>query len=261
VRLFRRKEIVLALLGSLLIAGAVYLTLISILGRTSIVVATREIARGELLSKENVALKSVANPEVGKDDIKDLGVVLGKAVRVDRVAGDHISQNLLGEPEDQSLQQLLEPGEVLGSLSLPASEGIGWVIKERDLLTVVSTDPATITVVAESPEPESPSERPGPEAQPEIPGSESQSIESDKPGQEEGGSAPLDKISLANQMIIANIEVLEVIRPEHPGNRDFLEGSPQLVQIFFRATPEEASKIAFLEAKGSFKVVVQEGSL
>ncbi|GFP25689.1 SAF domain-containing protein [Candidatus Hakubella thermalkaliphila] len=252
MRLFRRKEIVLALLGSLLIAGAVYLVLISILGRTSIVVATGEIARGELLSKENVALKKVANPEVGKEDIQDLELVLGKTVKVDRVAGDHISQELLGEPEDQSLQQLLEPGEVLGSLSLPASEGIGWVIKEGDLLTVVSTDPATISVVAEAPEPK---------AQPERPGSEPQSTESNEPGQEERESTALDKISLANQMIIANIEVLEVVRPEHPDSRDLLEGSPQLVQIFFRATPEEASKIAFLEAKGSFKVVVQEGSL
>lgn len=252
MRLFRRKEIVLALLGSLLIAGAVYLVLISILGRTSIVVATREIDRGELLSRENVTLKKVANPEVGKGDIQDLELVLGKTVRVDRVAGDHISQNLLGEPEDQSLQQLLEPGQVLGSLSLPASEGIGWVIKKGDLLTVISTDPSAITIVTEEP---------GPEAQMERSGSQPDSMESNEPGQEEGESAALDKISLANQMIIANIEVLEVVRPEHPDSRDLLEGSPQWVQIFFRATPEEASKIAFLEAKGSFKVVVQEGSL
>ena len=97
---------------------------------TKLVVATQNIAAGELLSKQNIKLTEWTGPNVPAGAMMEISPLLSRAAKSDIVSGDVVREtSLVALVADGSLAAAISPGKRAFSIRVTEEEGVaGFVL-------------------------------------------------------------------------------------------------------------------------------------
>jgi Flp pilus assembly protein CpaB len=134
---------------------------------TDIVVATRDIALGEIVTKDSVGTKPVPNDQVTPDEFVDTGKAIGQVARQNILNGATLVQSMFTGSGAPMIGSDLPAGMRAMAVRVDAVTGVGSLILPGDRVDVVITLKIKVNYLVPGTEPGSP---PQPAAVPELEG-------------------------------------------------------------------------------------------
>lgn len=141
---FQNRALKFALLSGILAATAAYFLLNYFLGQSYVLVATKKIEEGTVVSRENVALKRVPNSNLCPEALRTLDGVVGRRIRVTRFPGDQISKTLFSQDESSLSVADIPREHVLISICLSDSNLSSGIIREGDLVDIIAVSKSEV---------------------------------------------------------------------------------------------------------------------
>lgn len=118
---------------------------------TDVVVATRDVALGDTITKDDVGTKPVQKDEVTADEFIDPGKVIGQVARQNILTGATLVQSMFSGTGAPMVASDLPPGMRAMAVRVDAITGVGTLILPGDRVDVIVTvaiTPVTITPAA-----------------------------------------------------------------------------------------------------------------
>jgi pilus assembly protein CpaB len=138
-----------------------------------VVVATRDIALGETVTKDVVGTKNIAIDQVTPDEFQDTGLVIGQVARQNITNGQIVVQAMFSGTGAPMIGSDLPAGMRAMPVRVDAITGVGTLILPGDRVDVVMTVKIKLSFLQAGPDPSSP---PQPAAIPELEGDSSKVI-------------------------------------------------------------------------------------
>jgi hypothetical protein len=135
----QKRYLILALLGSLIIASSVYIFLINFFDKTEILVFSRDIEAGDIIADDDISLREIYKNNLPDSYILNPSEIIGKKIYLDRRKGDFITKDMLVKINGNEPYFELGNDEVLLAISFNIEEPITEQIKPGKEISIVST--------------------------------------------------------------------------------------------------------------------------
>jgi len=220
--LFNRRTLILSIAALILVSIASYLLLTESQKRNPVLVAKRNIEKGEVLGEEDVIEKSIMTRDVLPNALRSKKDALGKVVLFDRVVGDQITKEVVGEELLKEYKEILKKGNVIFALNISYQDGISQIIKKGDIISIIRTKASKSPYTAQS--------------------SESENV-----------------ISGTNMVVADKIPVIDILEKDEKRGSILVSGERYGLTILIEIPRKIAEDLAVLEASKAYKVVLEGG--
>jgi len=220
--LFNRRTLILSIAALILVSIASYLLLTESQKRNPVLVAKRNIEKGEVLGEEDVIEKSIMTRDVLPNALRSKKDALGKVVLFDRVVGDQITKEVVGEELLKEYKEILKKGNVIFALNISYQDGISQIIKKGDIISIIRTKASKSPYTAQS--------------------SESENV-----------------ISGTNMVVADKIPVIDILEKDEKRGSILVSGERYGLTILIEIPRKIAEDLAVLEASKAYKVVLESG--
>jgi len=220
--LFNRRTLILSIAALILVSIASYLLLTESQKRGPVLVANRNIEKGEILGEEDVIEKSIMTRDVLPNALRSKKDTLGKVVLFDRVVGDQITKEVVGEELLKEYKEISEKGNVIFALNISYQDGISQIIKKGDIISIIRTKASKSPYTAQS--------------------SESENV-----------------ISGTNMVVADKIPVIDILEKDEKRGSILVSGERYGLTILIEIPRKIAEDLAVLEASKAYKVVLESG--
>ena len=106
-----KKYIVIAVIGALIIGLAAYLFLSNFLERVNILVLSRDIQKGEIITEADLDFKEFYKNALPEGHLVYKQDVIQKSINLERKKGDFLRADMFEEKESKNILTDLLPGE------------------------------------------------------------------------------------------------------------------------------------------------------
>lgn len=220
--MFNRRTLILSIAALILVSIASYLLLTESQKRNPVLVAKRNIEKGEVLGEEDVIEKSIMTRDVLPNALRSKKDALGKVVLFDRVVGDQITKEVVGEELLKEYKEILKKGNVIFALNISYQDGISQIIKKGDIISIIRTKASKSPYTAQS--------------------SESENV-----------------ISGTNMVVADKIPVIDILEKDEKRGSILVSGERYGLTILIEIPRKIAEDLAVLEASKAYKVVLESG--
>lgn len=220
--MFNRRTLILSIAALILVSIASYLLLTESQKRGPVLVANRNIEKGEILGEEDVIEKSIMTRDVLPNALRSKKDALGKVVLFDRVVGDQITKEVVGEELLKEYKEISEKGNVIFALNISYQDGISQIIKKGDIISIIRTKASKSSYTAQS--------------------SESENV-----------------ISGTNMVVADKIPVIDILEKDEKRGSILVSGERYGLTILIEIPRKIAEDLAVLEASKAYKVVLESG--
>lgn len=220
--MFNRRTLILSIAALILVSIASYLLLTESQKRNPVLVAKRNIEKGEVLGEEDVIEKSIMTRDVLPNALRSKKDALGKVVLFDRVVGDQITKEVVGEELLKEYKEILKKGNVIFALNISYQDGISQIIKKGDIISIIRTKASKSPYTAQS--------------------SESENV-----------------ISGTNMVVADKIPVIDILEKDEKRGSILVSGERYGLTILIEIPRKIAEDLAVLEASKAYKVVLEGG--
>lgn len=220
--MFNRRTLILSIAALILVSIASYLLLTESQKRNPVLVAKRNIEKGEVLGEEDVIEKSIMTRDVLPNALKSKKDALGKVVLFDRVVGDQITKEVVGEELLKEYKEISKKGNVIFALNISYQDGISQIIKKGDIISIIRTKASKSPYTAQS--------------------SESENV-----------------ISGTNMVVADKIPVIDILEKDEKRGSILVSGERYGLTILIEIPIKIAEDLAVLEASKAYKVVLEGG--
>ncbi len=93
--IWRSKAIKWAIVSAILAGLSAYFIMVSLVGKSQVVVAKKKISKGQVVEADFITVKSVARGDVDKESIKEAKKVIGRKIKTTRLPGDQITKTAI----------------------------------------------------------------------------------------------------------------------------------------------------------------------
>ncbi len=135
-----KKYLVLAVLGALIIGVSCYLFLNSYMDRAEIIVLSRDIKQGEIISEYDLGMKQYYKNELPDSYIANKSEAVGQKIFMDRKKDDFISKDMFIQEEEKMVIHNLQKGEVLIALNVKSRDPLLQHLNAGQRISIVSTN-------------------------------------------------------------------------------------------------------------------------
>lgn len=139
VNYFYKKYLILAVVGALIIGVASYLFLNIYFNKEEILVAVRDIEKGEKIKEDDIDLKEFYKNSLPEDYLQSKEEVVGSIIQMDRKKGDFISKELFTKDLGKNIIDDLSKGEVLIAINMQYLEPLVEELKTGGSVSIIST--------------------------------------------------------------------------------------------------------------------------
>ena len=139
VNYFYKKYLILAVVGALIIGVASYLFLNIYFNKEEILVAARDIEKGEKIKENDIYLKDFYKNSLPEDYLQSKEEVVGSIIQMDRKKGDFISKELFTKDLGKNIINDLSKGEVLIAINMQYLEPLVEELKTGGSVSIIST--------------------------------------------------------------------------------------------------------------------------
>lgn len=220
--MFNRRTLILSIAALILVSIASYLLLTESQKRNPVLVAKRNIEKGEVLGEEDVIEKSIMTRDVLPNALRSKKDALGKVVLFDRVVGDQITKEVVGEELLKEYKEISKKGNVIFALNISYQDGISQIIKKGDIISIIRTKASKSPYTAQS--------------------SESENV-----------------ISGTNMVVADKIPVIDILEKDEKRGSILVGGERYGLTILIEIPRKIAEDLAVLEASKAYKVVLESG--
>lgn len=220
--MFNRRTLILSIAALILVSIASYLLLTESQKRNPVLVAKRNIEKGEVLGEEDVIEKSIMTRDVLPNALRSKKDALGKVVLFDRVVGDQITKEVVGEELLKEYKEISKKGNVIFALNISYQDGISQIIKKGDIISIIRTKASKSPYTAQS--------------------SESENV-----------------ISGTNMVVADKIPVIDILETDEKRGSILVSGERYGLTILIEIPRKIAEDLAVLEASKAYKVVLESG--
>ncbi|MFH1584285.1 MAG: SAF domain-containing protein [Actinomycetota bacterium] len=220
--MFNRRTLILSIAALILVSIASYLLLTESQKRNPVLVAKRNIEKGEVLGEEDVIEKSIMTRDVLPNALRSKKDALGKVVLFDRVVGDQITKEVVGEELLKEYKEISKKGNVIFALNISYQDGISQIIKKGDIISIIRTKASKSPYTAQS--------------------SESENV-----------------ISGTNMVVADKIPVIDILEKDEKRGSILVSGERYGLTILIEIPRKIAEDLAVLEASKAYKVVLESG--
>jgi len=220
--LFNRRTLILSIAALIIVSIASYLLLTESQKRSTIIVAKRTIEKDEVLVDEDIIEKSIMTRDVLPNTLRSKKDALGKIVLFDRIAGDQITKDVIGEEIIEGYKEVSKKGNVIFSLNIPSSDGISQILKKGDIISIIRTKSVSLPYNVQKPD------------------STTRSGET-------------------NMVVAERVEIIDILEKEERKSSVLTSSGIQGLTIFIEIPREIAENLAVLEATKSYKLVLEKG--
>ncbi len=218
--MFNRRTLILSIAALILVSIASYLLLTESQKRDPVLVAKRNIEKGEVLGEEDVIEKSIMTRDVLPNALRSKKDALGKVVLFDRVVGDQITKEVVGEELLKEYKEISKKGNVIFALNISYQDGISQIIKKGDIISIIRTKASKSPYTAQS--------------------SESENV-----------------ISGTNMVVADRIPVIDILEKDEKRGSILVSGERYGLTILIEIPRKIAEDLAVLEASKAYKVVLE----
>ena len=218
--MFNRRTLILSIAALILVSIASYLLLTESQKRDPVLVAKRNIEKGEVLGEEDVIEKSIMTRDVLPNALRSKKDALGKVVLFDRVVGDQITKEVVGEELLKEYKEISKKGNVIFALNISYQDGISQIIKKGDIISIIRTKASKSPYTAQ--------------------GSESENV-----------------ISGTNMVVADKIPVIDILEKDEKRGSILVSGERYGLTILIEIPRKIAEDLAALEASRAYKVVLE----
>ncbi|MBU2598817.1 MAG: hypothetical protein KKC53_06605 [Actinobacteria bacterium] len=220
--MFNRRTLILSIAALILVSIASYLLLTESQKRNPVLVAKRNIEKGEVLGEEDVIEKSIMTRDVLPNALRSKKDALGKVVLFDRVVGDQITKEVVGEELLKEYKEISKKGNVIFALNISYQDGISQIIKKGDIISIIRTKASKSPYTAQS--------------------SESENV-----------------ISGTNMVVADKIPIIDILEKDEKRGSILVSGERYGLTILIEIPRKIAEDLAVLEASKAYKVVLESG--
>lgn len=220
--MFNRRTLILSIAALIIVSIASYLLLSESQKRSTIIVAKRTIEKDEVLVDEDIIEKSIMTKDVLPNTLRSKKDALGKIVLFDRIAGDQITKDVIGEEIIEGYKEVSKKGNVIFSLNIPSSDGISQILKKGDIISIIRTKSVSLPYNVQKPD------------------STTRSGET-------------------NMVVAERVEIIDILEKEERKSSVLTSSGIQGLTIFIEIPREIAENLAVLEATKSYKLVLEKG--
>lgn len=135
-----KKYIVIAVIGALIIGLAAYLFLSNFLERVNILVLSRDIQKGEIVTEADLDFKEFYKNALPEGYLAYKQDVIQKSINLERKKGDFLRADMFEEKESKNILTDLLPGESIIAINIDPYEKIIHEIRPGDRITIVSAE-------------------------------------------------------------------------------------------------------------------------
>ncbi|GAG78533.1 unnamed protein product, partial [marine sediment metagenome] len=172
--------------------------------------------------EEDVIEKSIMTRDVLPNALRSKKDALGKVVLFDRVVGDQITKEVVGEELLKEYKEILKKGNVIFALNISYQDGISQIIKKGDIISIIRTKASKSPYTAQS--------------------SESENV-----------------ISGTNMVVADKIPVIDILEKDEKRGSILVSGERYGLTILIEIPRKIAEDLAVLEASKAYKVVLEGG--
>lgn len=139
MNVFYKKYLLLAVIGALIIGIGSYLFLSKYLDRQEIIVASKDIKKGEKIEDSSLIFRQYLKSSIPEGYIVDKSKLVGKIIRIDRKKNDPISMEMFSDSTVVNKVDSIKPGEILIAIDLKYFEPLADDLKEGCMISIIST--------------------------------------------------------------------------------------------------------------------------
>ncbi len=139
MRNYYKKYLALGIIGAIIIGVASYLFLSNYLDKEEILVAARDIEKGEKVVETDLYLKEYYKNSLPDSYLTDKKEIIGKPINLPRLKDDYISEEMFNEEFGKNIFDHLTEGDVLIAIDIQYFEPILKELKEGDFISIIST--------------------------------------------------------------------------------------------------------------------------
>ena len=137
---YYKKYLVLAVLGALIIGAAFYLFLNNYLDRQEILVAAKDINKGEKVEEDDLCFKQYYKNSLPESYLVSKKEVVGNIININRKKDDYISKSMFTEDLNIDIMDNLSEGEVLIAINVQYPEPLLGKLRIGRCISIVSTE-------------------------------------------------------------------------------------------------------------------------
>jgi len=220
--LFNRRTLILSIAALILVSIASYLFLTESQKRSPILVAKRNIEKGKVIGEDDVVEKNIMTRDVLPNALISKKDALGKVAMFDRVVGDQITKEVVGEELLKEYKEISKEGNVIFALNISYQDGISQIIKKGDVISIIRTKAYRSSYTAQSSESE-------------------------------------DVTSRTNMVVADKIPVIDIVEKDEKSGSILVSGERYGLTILIEIPRKIAEDLAVLEASKAYKVVLEKG--
>lgn len=121
-----------------LAGGLTLFFLFSLRADTEVVVAARTIGVGARLTAEDLTVKQVRSADALPNALKSVDEAVGQVISVQRLAGDHVTSDMLGSQALSAIASGLAPDHRAVAVKVSRSAGLAGIVRPGDLVTLIA---------------------------------------------------------------------------------------------------------------------------
>lgn len=125
------------ILIAVIAAGLTLFFLSSLRADTNIVVAARPIGIGARLAAEDVKLVAIRSSDALPNSLTKVEDAIGQVISVQRLGGDQISKDMLGNSAISAIASALKPDHRAVAVTVTRSGGLAGILRPGDNVTVI----------------------------------------------------------------------------------------------------------------------------
>lgn len=220
--MFNRRTLILSIAALILVSIASYLFLTESQKRSPILVAKRNIEKGKVIGEDDVVEKNIMTRDVLPNALISKKDALGKVAMFDRVVGDQITKEVVGEELLKEYKEISKEGNVIFALNISYQDGISQIIKKGDVISIIRTKAYRSSYTAQSSESE-------------------------------------DVTSRTNMVVADKIPVIDIVEKDEKSGSILVSGERYGLTILIEIPRKIAEDLAVLEASKAYKVVLEKG--
>jgi|GEM_PF-1287967 len=255
---YYKRYLVLAIIGAAIIGLAFYLLLNSYLDKEEIVVASKDLPAGTIINDEDLEYGEYYKNSLPEGYVTVGKEIVGSTINIDRRKHDYISSDMFEMQKDEDDFSSLEKGEAVIAIELQYTEPILAMLKNGDIVSIISTVRDKEFINNNNDAYEVPDEIEESEISNDI--EFHNHIDPYKDYIKKNTLELSDNIlSIDGQIIIRGLEILYIKENLSEDNSNILISSNnKTISMYFVCSLEEAPLIARLTADNKYKIIYEK---
>jgi hypothetical protein len=135
-----KKYIAIAVIGALIIGLAAYLFLSNFLERVNVLVLSRDMETGEIVTEADLDFKEYYKNALPEGHLVYKEDAIQKSINLERKKGDFLRADMFEQKESKNILTDLMPGESIVAINIGPQEKIIQEISPGDRITIVSAE-------------------------------------------------------------------------------------------------------------------------